>query len=118
MTQAKVAIIGGSGLEDPKFFKKVKEIKIKTPFGLPSADIRITDFLGEKVAFLARHGKRHQFPPHQVPQKANIFALKKLGVERIIGICAVGSLKKEFKPFGFIQKMLLRFGIVAEDYSL
>jgi 5'-methylthioadenosine phosphorylase len=94
----KIAIIGGSGVYDPKFFKKEKEIKIKTPFGFPSASIEIGDFLGKKVAFLARHGKKHQFPPHQVPQRANIWALKKLGVERIIGICAVGSLKKDFKP--------------------
>ncbi len=94
----KIAIIGGSGLDDPKFFKKEKEVKIKTPFGYPSAPIDVGDFLGVKVAFLARHGKQHQFPPHKVPQKANIWALKKLGVERIIGICAVGSLKENFKP--------------------
>jgi len=94
----KVAIIGGSGVYDPKIFKKVNEIKIRTPYGFSSAPIEIGDFSGKKVAFLARHGKSHQFPPHQVPQRANIWALKKLGVERIIGICAVGSLKKNFKP--------------------
>lgn len=94
----KIAIIGGSGVYDPKIFKKEKEIKVKTPFGYPSAPIEIGDFLNKKIAFLARHGKKHQFPPHQVPQRANIFALKKLGIERIIGICAVGSLKKNFKP--------------------
>ena len=94
----KIAIIGGSGVYDSGIFKKEKEIKIKTPFGYPSAPIEIGDFSGKKVAFLARHGKNHQFPPHQVPQKANLWALRKLGVERIIGIGAVGSLKKEFKP--------------------
>ena len=94
----KIAIIGGSGIYDPHLFKKEKEIKFKTPFGFPSAPIEIGDFLGKKIAFLARHGKKHQFPPHKVPQRANIFALKKLGIERIIGICAVGSLKKNFKP--------------------
>jgi 5'-methylthioadenosine phosphorylase len=98
MFQTKIAIIGGTGLEDPKFFKKIKEIKIKTPFGWPSAPIRITDFLGKKVAFLSRHGKLHSIPPHQVNSKANIWALKEIGVERIIGVCAVGSLKKNFKP--------------------
>ena len=94
----KIAIIGGSGVYDPKIFKKVQEVKIKTPFGFPSVPIEIGDFSGKKIAFLARHGKKHQFPPHKVPQRANIFALKKLGVERIIGICAVGSLKENFKP--------------------
>ena len=96
--EIKIAIIGGSGVYDPKIFKKEREVKIKTPFGFPSAPIEIGDFSGRKIAFLARHGKKHQFPPHKVPQRANIFALKKLGVERIIGICAVGSLKENFKP--------------------
>jgi len=94
----KIAIIGGSGLEDPKFFKKIKEIRMKTPFGSPSSPITIADFGGKKIAFLSRHGKSHQFPPHKVPQRANIWALKKLGVERIIGVGAVGSLREEFKP--------------------
>ncbi|OGZ23405.1 MAG: methylthioadenosine phosphorylase [Candidatus Nealsonbacteria bacterium RIFCSPLOWO2_01_FULL_41_9] len=96
--KVKIAIIGGSGVYDAGIFKKEREIKIKTPFGYPSSPIEIGDFLGTKIAFLARHGRKHQFPPHKVPQKANIWALNKLGVERIIGICAVGSLKKEFKP--------------------
>lgn len=94
----KIAIIGGSGIYDLGIFKKEREIKIKTPFGFPSAPIETGDFLGKKVAFLARHGKKHQFPPHKVPQRANIWALKKLGIERIIGICAVGSLQEDFKP--------------------
>jgi len=94
----KIAIIGGSGLEDPKFFKKIKEVNIKTPFGSPSSPISIADFQGERIAFLSRHGKKHQFPPHKVLQRANIWALKKLGVERIIGISAVGSLQKNYRP--------------------
>ena len=94
----KTAIIGGSGVYDPKIFKKEREIKVKTPFGFPSTPIEIGNFSGRKIAFLARHGKKHQFPPHQVPQRANLWALKKIGVERIIGICAVGSLKENFKP--------------------
>ena len=97
-SKPKIAIIGGSGLEDPKFFKKIKEVNIKTPFGYPSSPITIADFHGKRVAFLSRHGKKHQFPPHKVPQRANIWALKSLGVERIIGISAVGSLQKNFKP--------------------
>ena len=78
--------------------EKKKEVKIKTPFGYPSAPIEIGNFLGTKVAFLARHGKKHEFPPHKVPQRANIWALKSLGIENIIGICAVGSLKENYKP--------------------
>ncbi len=76
----KIAIIGGSGLEDPKFFKEIKEIRIKTPFGFPSAPITIANFLGKEVAFLVRHGKKHQFPPHKVNSRANLLALKKLGI--------------------------------------
>jgi len=94
----KIAIIGGSGLEDPKLFKKIKELDIKTPFGLPSDSIRIGEFAGRKVAFLSRHGKTHAIPPHKVNSRANLWALKKLGIERIIGVSAVGSLQKKFKP--------------------
>lgn len=94
----KIAIIGGSGLEDPKFLKVLKEIEINTPFGKTSAPIKIVDLNGVKIAFLSRHGKNHQFPPHKVPSRANIWALKALGVENIIAISTVGSLKKEYKP--------------------
>jgi len=96
--QPKIAIIGGSGFHNPGVFKKEMEIQIQTPFGYPSAPIEIGDFMGKKVAFIARHGKSHQFPPHKVPHRANIWALKKLGVERIIGICTVGSLQETFRP--------------------
>lgn len=95
---AKIAVIGGSGLEDPKFFKKIKEVKVKTPFGYPSGPIRFGEFFGCGVAFLSRHGKNHSIPPHKVNSRANIWALKKLGIERIIGISAVGSLRESFKP--------------------
>ncbi len=94
----KIAIIGGTGLEDPKFFEKIEEVKIRTPYGLPSTAIHIADLLGRKVAFLSRHGKLHGIPPHKVNSRANLWALKKMGVERIVGVCTVGSLKKEFKP--------------------
>ncbi len=97
-SNCKIAIIGGTGVYDPKIFREIKEIKIKTPFGMPSAPIEIGQFFGKKIAFLARHGRKHQFPPHKVPQKANIWAFKKLGIERIIGVCSVGSLKKNFRP--------------------
>lgn len=94
----KIAVIGGSGLEDPKLFKKIQEVKIKTPFGYPSTPISVGDFSGRIVAFLSRHGKHHGIPPHKVNSRANVWALKELGIERIIGISAVGSLRKSFKP--------------------
>lgn len=95
---AKIAIIGGSGLEDPRFFKKIKEIKMKTPFGPPSGQINLGEFFGKKIAFLSRHGKNHSIPPHKVNSRANLWALKKIGIERVIGVSAVGSLQKSFKP--------------------
>lgn len=94
----KIAIIGGSGLEDPKFFQKIEEVDIETPFGKPSSAITIADFNGVKAAFLSRHGKNHEFPPHKVPQRANIWALKEMGIERIVAVSAVGSLKQDYKP--------------------
>lgn len=97
-SEVKIAIIGGSGLEDPKFFKKIKEVDIKTPFGQPSSPLRLGEFFGTKIAFLSRHGKGHAIPPHKVNSRANIWAFKKIGIERIIGISAVGSLQQNFKP--------------------
>ncbi len=98
---AQIAIIGGSGFYD-FFGKDVKEIEIKTKFGKPSDKITIGNVFGKRVAFLPRHGKKHQFPPHKIPYKANIAALKKIGVQIIIAPSAVGSLKKEIKPGDFV----------------
>jgi 5'-methylthioadenosine phosphorylase len=98
ISNPKIAIIGGSGLEDPKFFKKIKKINIKTSYGHTSGPINIVDFCGTQIAFLSRHGKNHDFPPHKVNFRANIWALKEIGVERIISVSAVGSLKANFKP--------------------
>lgn len=97
-SKPKIAIIGGSGLEDPKLFRKIKEVKVKTPFGYPSSSVSIGILSGKSVAFLSRHGKTHGIPPHKVNSRANLWALKELGVERVIGISAVGSLQKSFKP--------------------
>jgi 5'-methylthioadenosine phosphorylase len=96
-----IGIIGGSGFY--QFFEgKSKEIEVKTKFGRPSDKITIGDLFGKKVAFLPRHGRNHDFPPHKIPYQANIAALKKLGVEKIIAPCAVGSLKAEVKPGDFV----------------
>jgi 5'-methylthioadenosine phosphorylase len=99
--EIKIGLIGGTGFYD--FFKgKTKELKIKTEFGFPSDKITIGELFGKKVAFLPRHGKKHQYPPHKIPYRANVSAFKNLGVERIIAPCAVGSLREEIKPGDFV----------------
>ena len=99
---AEVGIIGGSGVYDPSIFEDTRELNIDTPFGSPSDNV-IIGRLGEKeVAFLSRHGRGHLYSPTKVNYRANIFALKKLGVKNIIGVCAVGSLKEEIKPLDIV----------------
>src|SRR3989338_3417661 len=85
-TQVKIGVFGGSGFYD--FLNKPREITIKTPFGAPSDKITIGEYQSKKIAFLPRHGKKHQYPPHKIPYLANLWAFKKLGVERIIAPCA------------------------------
>jgi 5'-methylthioadenosine phosphorylase len=96
--QAEIAIIGGTGLYDPKLLKNVKEIRVRTPYGSPSDSITVGELKGRSVAFLPRHGRKHTIRPTDVNSRANIFALKKLGVQRIFAPSTVGSLKEEFKP--------------------
>lgn len=96
--QAEIGIIGGTGVYDPKIFENVSKIKISTPYGAPSDSITLGEIKGRKIAFLSRHGENHTIPPHKVNSRANIWALKELGVKRIISPCAVGSLKEEYKP--------------------
>jgi len=96
-----LAVIGGTGLYE--LFEEVKEEReINTPYGRPSSPIAIGEIAGRRVAFLPRHGKKHEYPPHEIPYKANIYALKRIGVTRIIAPCAVGSLKPEIKPGDFV----------------
>ena len=97
MPQAKIGVIGGSGLYDIEGLTDIEEVGIDTPFGKPSDAITTGKLEGVGVAFLPRHGKGHRISPTEVPYRANIYALKSLGVERIIGINAVGSLKAEMK---------------------
>ncbi|UCC91829.1 MAG: S-methyl-5'-thioadenosine phosphorylase [Candidatus Aenigmatarchaeota archaeon] len=96
--RAEIGIIGGTGIYSEGMLKNVSVTKIQTPYGNPSSKIRIGSFKGREIAFLFRHGDSHSIPPHKVNSKANVYALEKLGVERIIGIAAVGSLKEEMKP--------------------
>src|SRR3989338_988598 len=93
---AEVGIIGGSGFYD--LAENLKEIKVETPYGAPSDKIALGKIAGKKVAFLPRHGKNHTIPPHQINFRANLYALYRLGVKKIITAHACGSLQKEIKP--------------------
>lgn len=92
----KIAIIGGSGLYS--LGPAVEEVWPDTPYGRPSDSVRVTRVGDQLVAFLPRHGRDHTIPPHQINFRANLFALSSLGVERVIGPCAVGSLRPELEP--------------------
>ena len=95
---ATIAIICGSGLYEMEGLTDVESVDIDTPFGRPSDAITLGMLEGARVAFLPRHGQGHRFNPSHIPVQANIYALKTLGVERIISVSAVGSLKEEFEP--------------------
>lgn len=96
--QVIMAVIGGSGLYEMQGLEETRELHIDTPFGKPSAPIVVGTLEGVRVAFLARHGIGHHITPSEVPYQANIFALKSIGVQRIITISACGSLKEELEP--------------------
>lgn len=100
--QADIAIIGGSGVYDASMLDNVREVEIDTPFGKPSDAITIGSFGEANIAFLPRHGKGHRISPSKLNSRANILALKKLGVKRIISASAVGSLKPEMKPLDIV----------------
>jgi len=93
-----LAVIGGSGLYEFEDLKEVREIEVETPFGKPSSPITLGNLNGKLVAFLARHGVGHVFPPSAVPYRANIYALKSLGVKRVISVSACGSLREAYAP--------------------
>jgi len=102
MAEPKVGIIGGTGLYDMEGMTEVKEVLVKTPFGEPSDAILLGTLEGVGLAFLPRHGKGHHISPTEVPARANIYALKSLGVERIISVNAVGSLKEEIRVLDLV----------------
>src|SRR5918995_4308046 len=102
MTTAKIGIIGGSGLYQMAELKDVEEVTVDTPFGKPS-DAFITGTLeGVRVAFLPRHGRGHRLLPTELPFRANIYAMKLLGVERILSASAVGSLQEQYAPLDVV----------------
>ena len=102
MVEAKIGIIGGSGLYKMDALKNVKEVKLDTPFGSPSDALIVGTLEDTTVAFLARHGRDHHLLPSELPFRANIHAMKQLGVEYIISASAVGSLKAEVKPLDIV----------------
>jgi 5'-methylthioadenosine phosphorylase len=96
--QAKIGVIGGTGLYDIEGLKNVGEVNLETPFGKPSDSIVVGELGGVGVAFLPRHGRGHRIPPTEVPSRANIYALKSLGVEHIIALNSCGSFKEAIMP--------------------
>ncbi len=102
MQQAEIGIIGGSGLYSMPGLTGIHEERVTTPFGDPSDVFVLGDLEGRRVAFLARHGRGHRLLPSELNFRANIYALKKLGVTRILSVSAVGSLKEEHKPGDFL----------------
>jgi len=97
-----LGIIGGSGIYELEGIKVLEEVELKTPFGEPSSPIVVAEVEGKKVAFLARHGRGHKYPPHLVPYRANLWAFREIGVNRVLGIGAVGGINKLLLPGDFV----------------
>ena len=93
---AEIAVVGGSGFYE--FLSGAEEVKLDTPFGPPSDPIMVGEVAGRQVAFLPRHGRDHRFPPHKIPYRANMWALRSLGVRRVLAPTAVGSLTHSYGP--------------------
>jgi 5'-methylthioadenosine phosphorylase len=102
MADVRIGIIGGSGLYKMEALKNVEEVRLHTPFGDPSDALIVGDLDGNKVAFIARHGRHHHLTPSEVPYRANIHAMKQMGVEYLISASAVGSLQAEVKPLDLV----------------
>ena len=100
MAQAEIGVFGGSGFY--AFLDHVERVEFDTPYGKPSAPLTIGEVGGKRVAFLPRHGERHELPPAQIPYRANVWAMKELGVRRIIGPNASGALKAELELGEFV----------------
>lgn len=97
-----IGVIGGSGLYDIEGLELIEALQVDTPYGLPSDKIKVSKAGENKVYFMARHGQGHRLLPHELNYHANIWAMKKLGVEAIISLSAVGSLNERFKPLDFV----------------
>ena len=102
MERASIGVIGGSGIYQIEGLTEAREIKVKTPFGNPSDAIIVGVLGNQRIAFLPRHGRGHRILPSELPVRANIYALKSLGVERIVSISAVGSLREDIAPLDIV----------------
>ena len=100
--QAEIGIIGGSGLYSMPGLERPREVRVKTPFGDPSDAFVIGALEGRRVAFLARHGRGHRILPSEINYRANLYAMKLLGVQRVISVSAVGSLREDLRPLEFL----------------
>ena len=100
MTAAEIGVFGGSGFYS--FLESTETVDVDTPYGRPSAPPVIGEVGGRRVAFIPRHGVKHEFPPHRVPYRANVWAMKELGVTRVLGPNACGSLQPTVKPGDFV----------------
>src|SRR4051794_24717876 len=100
MSEAEVGVFGGSGFYS--FLEDVEEVEVETPYGKPSAPLSIGEVGGKRVAFLPRHGRDHELPPAQIPYRANVWAMKELGVRRLIGPNASGALRAELELGEFV----------------
>jgi 5'-methylthioadenosine phosphorylase len=108
--QAEIGIIGGTGLYDPNLLKNIQEVEVNTPYGAPSDAFTIGELAGRKVAFLARHGRKHTIRPTDVNSRANMYAFKKLGVQRVLAVSTVGSLREKYRPgdWAFVDQFIDR----------
>ncbi len=100
MARADVGVFGGSGFYS--FLERVETVELDTPYGRPSAPIAVGEVGGSRVAFLPRHGPNHELPPHRIPYRANLWALRELGVRRIVGPCASGALRADLTLGEFV----------------
>ena len=96
MTSAQIGVIGGSGFYE--FLDGAQQIAVDTPYGAPSDPVVVGEVAGRSVAFLPRHGADHRYPPHQIPYRANLWALRSLGVRQVLAPCAVGGLRTDLGP--------------------
>ena len=100
--QVQIGIIGGTGLYQIEGFTGVREVSVATPFGQPSDSLMVGELEGRTVAFLPRHGRGHRILPHELNFQANVFAMKSLGVEFLLSVSAVGSLKEAYAPLDML----------------
>ena len=100
LSSADIGVFGGSGFYS--FLEDVQEVDVDTPYGKPSSPVLLGDVEGRRVAFIPRHGRAHELPPHRVPYRANLWAMRELGVSRVLGPCAVGSLRVDVEPGHFV----------------